>query len=212
MLDHHSASTESSALRNQCEIDDSKPWGDRLRKLREDDRTLRFSFLNIDGFPNKQNDKKLKHFKNFCTSNHLDVIGLSETNSQWNRLGPERQPSELLAGWKEYKPRCELGYFKQTSAQGAHVYGGTAVMAFHTARDRSRTTGQDPRGMGRWSWIRLHGKEDTTIRFVSCYRPVKPSSYAGSVWAQQKALFDELDVPGNPRDIFLTNLKQEIKT
>lgn len=192
------------------ETDGSTPWGDKLKPLKPGSLTLRFAFLNIGGFPLLPQLSKMKNFKRFVTKHSVDVVGLAEMNAHWTRLGPHQQIGELTRGWREFTPRTSLGFFKDSPSLGKHVFGGTALMSFHTVRDRSREVGCDPRGFGRWAWTRFHGRQGFSIRMVSCYRPVYNPRFAGSVWSQQRTSLDLADVDSDPRDLFFTDLHSAI--
>ena len=52
---------------------------------------------------------------------------------------------------------------------------GTGVVLSYTMVPRVIDKGVDTRGLGRWIWTKLQGKEQA-VTILSAYRPCKPSS------------------------------------
>ena len=69
-------------------------------------------------------------------------------------------------------------------------------------------TGNDKRGLGRWAWTRLRGK-DRAITIISAYRPCKPSTSGVQTVYQQH--LRALPVHQEPRQQFLVDLKECIQ-
>ena len=69
--------------------------------------------------------------------------------------------------------------------------GGTAItidsyMGSHKTQDGS---GADPTGLGRWTWVRVRGKDNMHTRFISAYKPCRSKATTGTTWAQQLNYF-----------------------
>jgi hypothetical protein len=69
----------------------------------------------------------------------------------------------------------------------------------------------DPSGMGRWSSVKLQGKEQVSVRFISAYRCVKNVHGPLSVWNQQRFLLDSNNRPDDPLEAFDHDLISNIK-
>ena len=151
------------------------------------------------------------HFKKLVQTQAINIIGIAETNTQWHLTHVSKRPYETLFGWFNHSPRISLTYFRESPVPGTHVYGGTGIFAFGQAKDRSREAGSDFRGLGRWTWIRVHGKAGFSIRFVSAYRPVPATDAPRSVWSQHRTYLDDHDIDDNPRSLFISDLLQEIE-
>ena len=67
--------------------------------------------------------------------------------------------------------------------------GGTGFSIHHSILSHKILHGADPTGLGRWSFIRLKGKHNSTITFISAYRPCRSPNSLGSVWNQQIRYF-----------------------
>ena len=92
--------------------------------------------------------------------------------------------------------------------------GGTAItidsyMGSHKTKGGS---GADPTGLGRWTWVRVRGKDDMHTRFISAYKPCRSEATTGTTWAQQLNYFishSRIKDP-NPRNIFDDDLQSEL--
>lgn len=204
-------SEESARIRGNAQINDSDPYGDRLRRLTDSDRVLRVMFLNVGGIP-ATSGQKLSSIKTVIAKTQVDVAALAEINTNWNRVDASRSLYEQLFGWQFARPRVINGFYSRSPVPGNFVRGGTSVWTMGTARDRSSTMGTDESGLGRWSWTRLAGREGITIRIISCYRPTYNPRYPGSTWSQQRAYFDDNNIDRDPREQFFRDLFRELAT
>jgi hypothetical protein len=64
-------------------------------------------------------------------------------------------------------------------------FGGTGVTISEDLRARKSKHGSDPTQLGRWTFVRVHGRRGEATVFVSAYRPCKNKTGPGSVWSQQ---------------------------
>ena len=67
------------------------------------------------------------------------------------------------------KMRISFSNNKNESIQ----YDGTAVISLNDTAHQVQTTGSDPTGLGRWSWMLLEGKNNHITRIISAYVPNK---------------------------------------
>lgn len=88
-------------------------------------------------------------------------------------------------------------------------WGGTSIWSINNAAHRAFDSGSDPSGLGRWSWTRYRGRGNVTLRIISAYRPCD-SQGPLTVYAQHQNFFDDQDVDGCPRSLFITHLLTEI--
>ena len=72
-------------------------------------------------------------------------------------------------------------------------YGGTGITLNADLKSRMTTSGSggDPTKLGRWTWVRIGGKDGIATVFVSAYRPCKNTSGLHTVWSQQEQYFKE---------------------
>ena len=80
-------------------------------------------------------------------------------------------------------------------------YGGTGITLNTDLKSRmtARGSGGDPTKLGRWTWVRIGGKDSIATVFISAYQPCKNTSGLHTVWSQQEHYFKEqedIQVPG----------------
>ena len=90
--------------------------------------------------------------------------------------------------------------------------GGTAISGVGRICDVIQEVGSDDTGLGRWSWISLHGGT-TTTRIISAYLPRKPNrnSRGRTVWEQHKRYFEARGDMRYPSTIFILDILKLIK-
>jgi hypothetical protein len=63
---------------------------------------------------------------------------------------------------------------------------GTAIVVAPSLQSRCSDKGQDPTGLGRWTWTRIQGTSNYNTSIFSAYRPcVSSSAGVNTVHAQQ---------------------------
>ena len=83
-------------------------------------------------------------------------------------------------------------------------------MATNEALPRVCAKGHDPERLGRWTWLRLQGKNNIYTRIVSAYQPVKNTSEIGSTYQQQLRYFRNQEIYTDPLTLFDRDLLTEI--
>jgi hypothetical protein len=190
---------------------DSAPFGDNMTNNRT---AFRIAFVNPGGFPADSRTEKSKKIVEYATTIEADSLGFVETNMNWSKIGAGcrlherfhgkwRRCSFNIAHYADYPPKQEPG-------ATAQQWGGVAQCSIDEASSRIHSTGVDPTGLGRWAWTRYQGKEGYGLRVLFAYRCNGKTEHAGSVYNQQKAYFDSIGSPRNPRDAFWEDLIREI--
>ena len=79
-------------------------------------------------------------------------------------------------------------------------YGGTGITLTANLKSRmtERGSGGDPTKFGRWTWVRIGGKDSIATVFVSEYCPYKNPDGMHTVWSQQARYFKEHEDIGMP--------------
>ena len=166
-------------------------WGDKI--LVKDPNVIRISFQNINGFLAGEKGYKSGLIKNFMLENSVDIYGMSEMNTNWRIVGKKNTLEDLCRGWFENK-KVVTAYNQYDRKCDKHQPGGTAIIARGEMALRNMGIGQDSRKLGRWSWIRLRGKDGITLRVVLVYFPtVKKEIGKKKVYMQQKAALLQLN-------------------
>ena len=70
--------------------------------------------------------------------------------------------------------------------------------------------GEDPSGLGRWTWAQYRGKQGIVLRVVSVYMPSKNTNGIISVPAQHKRYLQERNDDRDPRQAFCEDLTTEM--
>ena len=137
----------------------------------------------------------------------VDVCGFSEINLNWDKIN---EADQLYARATTFWSRARTQH-----AQNCHVidpprrlYGGTAIIAIENAVARTGSSGSDPSGLGRWSWLELKGAHGTII--VSAYRPTATGTGAETVGNQHRQFLRQNDDDRTPRAAFLADLGKAI--
>ena len=193
----------------------SEPWGDVIQV--KPAQTLRFALANIDSLPMSRKDVKNDHIVEFCRTNDIDFLGLTEPNKCWHKLPTDDRLRERFYGeWENL--HTSIAYNKMNPHATANQVGGAIGMSFNQAAHRVDSIGggrgHDPTGLGRWTWTRFRGKGQTCLRVIVVYVPCV-STGPLSAWSQQLAYFnahpdDAWAVQPDPRKRLLADLSSSM--
>ena len=93
--------------------------------------------------------------------------------------------------------------------------GGTAIAIDDILKcQKPGTEGQggDEENLGRWTWIRIRGRNNVFTRFVSAYRPCENKNGIRTVWTQHINHFRDRGYPEpNPIELFDQHLTKKIQ-
>ena len=142
------------------------PWGDNLEE--QDVTHFRVYFQNVRGlnFDKEGNEFRIT-FDNLRETN-ADFYGLVETNMDWG------QRNVLGVAHRRAKQTFHHTSI-QTSASTirlthAHKRGGTLSMAVGATTSQIIRKGEDPMGLGRWSWVQLRSKHNQSLYIITAYQ------------------------------------------
>jgi hypothetical protein len=192
---------------------DQTPFGDNM-----DEHTgtkFRIVLWNPVGFPLNRESGKSKVIEEAIRTLNADVICLAETNVNWNKVTVQNRLHERFLGWWQ-RVSINIAHYasiptKHLAATSPHQYGGVVLCSVNDGAARVVEYGKDGTGLGRWAWMKYQGKDGHAVRIVVAYRCNRPTAFAGSVYNQQKAYFEENDDDRDPRTAFWEDLVQEIK-
>ena len=193
----------------------SEAWGDRMNKKRP--HTLRLALANVDSLPMHKNDEKNDSIARFCVDNELDFLGMTEPNKCWHLLPTDDRIHERFYGYWE-NMHASIAYNKNNPHAAPHQVGGAVGLSFNQAAHRIDSTsggrGQDPTGLGRWTWTRFRGRDNVCLRVAVVYAPCK-SSGPLTAWSQQMAYFNSNSDASwrsdpNPRHRLFTDLSSSM--
>ena len=183
-------------------------YGTELRTRRPG--FIRLVSQNIDGMGFSSHSDKITRLKEGCDKYGIDVIGLQEMNVNWPKVRPSQTLENKVKGWKE-EVRTVTANNTTDFRSPRHQYGGTALLAIDKMAHCYFKAAKDFRQLGRWSSMTFRGKGGKITRVVSCYCPVKPSSFhAGSVYTQHVEALQKSGIHRCPREQFWIDLKAAI--
>jgi exonuclease III len=183
------------------------PWGDKLGS--KTDNIFRYCFANIYGLPISVHHEKHDRITNAIKKHEMDVLGLAEINLNFPQLGPNQQ---WIHRFPKLQTNSHYSTNKHTTSTAHKLYGGTAYITNQATSPKVSKSGADPTGLGRWTWVKLTGRQGLEIRIINGYRPVRDTSNrAGTVYSQHKKYFMENEEYWDPRLAFLDDLEEEIK-
>lgn len=100
----------------------------------------------------------------------------------------------------------------QTDTKGKVQWGGTGILLFDEAKHRALgRPGSDPENLGRWTWVRIQGREGHRVRIVVAYKPCKNQQNEGSSYQQQLLYFWSRDNFECPLTLFDLHLKEQLQ-
>ena len=190
--------------------DRTSHYGNKLAELRDDDSIL-FTFLNVNGLPQHTTKHKNRSIRNFINYYNIDLFGISEVNLNWSLLPTKDQLQERTLGWWE-DSRVSMAYNTEDEATQAYQPGGCLQITRNKMVHCWVEHGKDPSGLGRWTWSKYIGKNNTCLRVVTAYRTSIPSTDPGSNTAhrqQQRFLHQHKD-NRTPRQAFMEDIEAEI--
>jgi hypothetical protein len=170
--------------------------------------TFRYSFADINGLPAAAHREKHDRITTTLEETKVDLLGMPEINVNFKQTGPTNQ-------WKDrFKKLRTNSHFTtniHTTSTETQVYGGTAYLTSKSTSNRVEAKGEDPHGLGRWTWALLSGRRGMKARFISGYRPVPDSSNkTATVFSQHAQYFYDQGNQRNPRQAFLEDLAAQI--
>ena len=162
--------------------------------------------------PNKisaQND--FVDFQYICQrmlAHDVDIFGLSESGVDWKQGYPRNKCNKIM---RDFWPHSRLiGSTSDIPSKEVVQFGGTCTVVTDKWTGRIESSGSDPQGLGRWSYVRLNGKNGRRVTIVTVYQVCKQSvttAGAKTAYMQQWNLLRRAgqDDP-NPRKSFCNDL------
>ena len=170
--------------------------------------STRILAININGIGVTRSNEKCTSLRRYIQEHQVDVTCISETNVNWAKLRTMNTLWDRTKGWFEHRI-IGVAYNIQQRVTGKKKkqQGGTATLLKDKIAHRHKDNGFDPTGLGRWSWVRISGKQGCITRFVTVYCPIKGSNTKGldTVYAQQLNYLSE-----DPTKRFWLDLGEQI--
>ncbi len=127
-------------------------WGQSLETKRE--KTIRIVFQNIAGLSQDEDVRamKLDILRQWVNKNQVDIFGCIELGTCWDLEEYQNRLPQVTQGWWE-AVQWSLGYNRLEKHPVVAQPGGTGIAVFNRMVHRAQRAGDDPTGLGRWSWV-----------------------------------------------------------
>jgi hypothetical protein len=182
-------------------------WGSEIDS--KSDRSFRYCFLNICGLPVDALHEKHQLLTQCMQKNSIDLLGLSEINLNFKNIIPSQQWKHRFA-FQRHASHYAIN--EHSTSTDRRLFGGTGFLTTQATSQKLETKGEDPLGLGCWTWALLTGRQGIKVRVIQGYRPVlDTSNRAGSVYSQQEKYFYDIKEYWEPRQAFLDDLGAEIR-
>jgi len=203
--------SSSSTPISPSKIDEDPYWGQSYRT--KSPQTIRIWYTNPCGVGLYSDD--VKSHSSFSFLRHkskADIVCLAETNVHWKRLTSKNSIyNRLKRLWNSFQ-YC-TSHNKHESL-GVGQRGGTCTFCVDQTSYRLAKKGVDTTGLGRWSWIEFHGKDQYKTRVYTAYRPGnKPStkSRLTTVFDQHARYIRNKGLNCQPRELFDDHIVSELE-
>ena len=160
---------------------DNDEFGDRLTNRKKPSNAERLLFHNISSLPehanpnHQRNDEDNKNHT-FCKEikdTEADICCFNEHGLNLDKIPAEDQWHERsLYQLPQHKAFFAYNTSDPYDMQEPTQWGGTGIIAMKEIIPRLETSGKDPTNLGRWTWIKLQGRQGHITRIVCAYRPV----------------------------------------
>ena len=176
------------SFRDRYDDDDvnntNEDWGTNYRH--KSSNTIRVWYTNPNGLGlNPTGTKSHSTFSFLYHKSQAYIVSLAETNLNWSLLQYNSGLNNRLRSfYREFYAATSHNRHEQF---GKNQRGGTCTFVVNQTTYRTRRSGNDTSGTGRWSWVQVDGKDQHTTRIITAYRPCRPSSQTGltTTWDQQ---------------------------
>ncbi len=209
-MEQHTPSTQDSPTDTQDELLDTTDlqyWGHPLTFTKPPD-SMRLISQNPYGLDARTNYRKLDLLARNMAAYQVDVACLPETNADWKQPKATHECHTILR--KHFKHHRLTTSCSAATAAHSYLSGGTATIAANEWTGRLADSGADSRGLGRWSFVRVKGKNHSRILVVTVYQVCKTSITAAgdsTAFSQQWHLLKaDGDENPNPRSAFCSDL------
>jgi len=202
--EHPSTSTNrlEDVLVNHCR-DTEEGCGDLLELKQE--HTSRIGFQNIGGLSATSGSAKDDFLCASITKYDFEMFGIVEVNINWTHLLENDRLYSRSRHWRETCSLIQTHNLKATNRR-CNQYGGVAQWTIGKDTNRIAGSGRDEHSLGRWTWVRLNGRNNKSLKILTVYRVATPIGGPFTVYAQQRTALLEGNNERCPRKAFLEDL------
>ena len=160
--------------------------------------------MNVNGIGCSKSSCKSDDIRHFMDKKEVDVMGLAETNVNWAKVRNKDTLWERTRSWFEHRVLSVAYNTTDRIGKKRHQQGGTATLLKNKIAHRHKDSGFDRTGLGRWSWVRIAGKQGFVTRFVTLYCPVKTGK-GNTIYTQHLRELNE-----DPTERFWQDITMEV--
>jgi hypothetical protein len=192
---------------------DKGVWGHHPAEINNQD-TLRILFSNPRGLQLSTDIMETQFSLGRVHSLHAGVLCLAETNLNWGHPRALTKFHGLIR--KIWRHTSVSKSYTKDDFSSERQPGGTITMACNHWTSRVLEKGEDPFGLGRWSYIVLRGKDTRKILVITAYRVCRQTIQSVGVktsnaqqFRQLSKTFRDADLSGDPipRHQFIVDLQ-----
>ena len=162
-----SSSDDDSFLCNKEERQRNLPFGDLITKQKDHDHS-RIIVQNVNSLELSSAHHTLELMCDSIGQLEIDIACLAETNTNL------KHPNSKASFHATTKRHCNHSHLitSETEIEWSDIYkpGGTAIITLPPFNLGITTSGSDPAGLGRWSYITITGRDNNTLTIISAYR------------------------------------------
>jgi hypothetical protein len=148
---------------------DTEEFGDKLQE--KVDGILRIMLHNIANIPEDKRTSKSRQLMSYIVQKQADAFLMTEVGLCWKKVDSSNQWFERIFG-KFRNARSVFAYNKtELSRTKVLQPGGVGMIVTDDASHKVCEQGRDETGLGRWTWVRLQGKDGVKVRILTAYRP-----------------------------------------
>jgi hypothetical protein len=140
-------------------------------------KIFRVLLQNPNGIRPHEKDQEFHYNLSRCSALGIGVLSVVETKLDWSSSA-----AHSLQKWFKQSWQFSSISFSQAAERFTSYFqpGGSLTAIVDRWTPRVLCKGQDPHGLGRWSYVTLQGKSSTKITIVAAYRvSQKTASSAG---------------------------------
>jgi hypothetical protein len=146
--------------------DTNQAYGDVMHQKQKG--LSRFYFINPNGISHQRGFLDFYEILQSLKDNEIDVFGLSKTNLDVRQPEVRKQIEEITQAF--YGTSLLASSTSKVSARTPYKPGGTITGISNELCGRFQTSGSDNSGLGRWSHIKLYGKDGRSLVIITAYR------------------------------------------
>ena len=169
-------------LHTDTEFDPNDAWDDSIEQ--KCSHSIRLYFENVHGLKPSANWNKWCDMLSALRTHQVDIIGFAETNVNWNPILARRAQAVVR---KQFGSGVMINTTSDDPVKSAYKQGGTSQILLGNTIGAIQSNHTDERGLGRWVYTIINGKNNKKLVIVTAYRVCKDSMLKGhsTVYAQQ---------------------------